>query len=209
VILPQSFYARDALLVAHDLVGCLLVHDDVTLRITEVEAYRWTPDRPDTANHCRMGRTARNAPMWGPPGHAYVYLCYGLHWMLNLVTDRQDEGAAVLIRGAEVVRGEAIVRARRNGGDLVGPGKVAAGLGLDRSFNEHPLFMAGGLEVHAHDVRPRLVVGPRIGVDYADPVDRDAPWRVADAGSRSVARRRGLSNIDDGVVDAPSPPQRH
>lgn len=70
-ILPPSFYARDALEVAYDLLGAEIRHGEVRLRITEVEAYRF-PD--DTANHCRMGRTPRNAPMWGPPGHAYVYL---------------------------------------------------------------------------------------------------------------------------------------
>ena len=97
-LLPQSFYARDALLVARDLLGKLLVRDAVALRITEVEAYRWPGD---TANHCRAGRTPRNAAMWGPPGHAYVYLCYGMHNMLNLVTDREGEGAAPFIAIAE------------------------------------------------------------------------------------------------------------
>src|SRR5689334_13275606 len=77
-ILPQSFYARDALVVARELLGKLIRRDGVVLRISEVEAYR--PN--DSASHCRMGRTGRNAPMWGPPGHAYVYLCYGIHNML-------------------------------------------------------------------------------------------------------------------------------
>lgn len=79
VILGEDFYRRDALDVAADLIGKLLVHDTVRLRITEVEAYRHLPPPGDTANHCRAGRTARNAPMWGPPGRAYVYLCYGIH----------------------------------------------------------------------------------------------------------------------------------
>src|SRR6476646_9919401 len=94
-ILPQSFYARDALLVAEALLGMHLQRDGIVLRITEVEAYRHPND---SASHCRMGRTARNAPMWGPPGHAYVYLCYGIHCLLNLVTGQEGEGAAVLIR---------------------------------------------------------------------------------------------------------------
>jgi DNA-3-methyladenine glycosylase len=98
--LPQSFYARECLEVACDLIGKQLVHGPVRLRITEVEAYR---HGGDTANHCRFGRTARNAPMWGPPGHAYVYLCYGIHQMLNLVTDEDGRGAAVLVRAAELV----------------------------------------------------------------------------------------------------------
>src|SRR3954453_1323710 len=108
--LPQSFYARDALDVAETLLGKLLQRGEVVLRITEVEAYRHPND---TANHCRMGRTPRNAPMWGPPGHAYVYLCYGIHRMLNLVTNDEGEGAAVLIRSCEPVAGLATVAERR------------------------------------------------------------------------------------------------
>jgi DNA-3-methyladenine glycosylase len=88
-LLSRQFYARDALDVARDLLGQEFWQGAVGLRITEVEAYRY-PD--DSANHCRRGLTARNAPMWGPPGHAYVYLCYGLHQMLNLVTNRDGEG---------------------------------------------------------------------------------------------------------------------
>src|SRR5688500_13424039 len=111
-LLPQAFYARDALVVAPELLGKLLVHGGVVLRITEVEAYRHPGD---TANHCRAGRTSRNEPMWGAAGHAYVYLCYGLHSMLNLVTDREHEGAAVLIRAAEPVAGLSVIAARRGG----------------------------------------------------------------------------------------------
>ncbi len=93
--LPATFYARDALDVAAELLGAQVTANGVTLRITEVEAYRFPGD---TANHARMGRTPRNAPMWGPPGHAYVYLCYGLHRMLNFVTGPEGHAAAVLIR---------------------------------------------------------------------------------------------------------------
>lgn len=192
-LLPASFFARDALDVARELLGKHLRHGDVLVRITEVEAYR---AGGDTANHCRMGRTERNAPMWGPPGHAYVYLCYGMHHMLNLVTDADGVGAAVLIRGVEPVMGVEIVAARRGGrGDpssLAGPGKVAQGLGLDRSFNHAPLFMAGGLEAREGPPPPGIVAGPRVGIDYAEPEHRAAPWRLAIAGSRWVSHRRGL-----------------
>jgi DNA-3-methyladenine glycosylase len=149
-ILPQSFYARDALVVARDLLGKLLRRDEVVLRITEVEAYRHPND---TANHCRMGRTIRNAPMWGPAGHAYVYLCYGIHHMLNVVTDREDEGAAVLVRACEPVgragagrattRRDATRRSGRRPALLTGPGKVGQALGLDTSWSGHPLFERG------------------------------------------------------------------
>jgi DNA-3-methyladenine glycosylase len=193
-LLPQSFFARDALDVAVDLVGRHLVHGDVVLRITEVEAYRFPGD---TANHCRAGRTARNAPMWGPPGRAYVYLCYGIHQMLNLVTNRDDEGAAVLIRAAEPVAGLEIVQQRRGGMSgpalLAGPGRVGAALGLDASFNHHPLYEPGGLELREGTPPSTLLHGPRVGVDYASEADRLAPWRLAEAGSAWVSHRKTLA----------------
>ena len=101
-LLPEAFYVRDALDVALDLLGMWLVRDEVVLRITEVEAYRW-PD--DSASHCRAGRTSRNAAMWGGPARAYVDQCYGIHQMLNIVTNPDGQGAAVLIRGCEPVQG--------------------------------------------------------------------------------------------------------
>jgi len=193
-LLSQTFFARDALEVARDLVGATLRHGPVALRITEVEAYRW-PD--DSANHCHRGPTARNAPMWGPPGRAYLYRCYGLHTLLNLVTGPEGEGAAVLIRAAEPLEGLETIQGRRGGLDgpalLCGPGRVGAALGLDLSFNHHPVTEPGGLEAHAGRPGVRLVFGPRVGVDYAEPRHAAAPWRVADAGSRWVSHRRGLT----------------
>lgn len=191
-LLPQSFFARDALTVARDLLGARLRRDDVVLRITEVEAY--LPG--DSANHCFRGRTARNAPMWGPAGHAYVYVCYGLHHLLNLVTGAEGEGEAVLIRACEPLAGHATLAARRNGvegpGQLTGPGKVGAALGLDRTWNDHPLFLPGGLEVLRGEPAPDILAGPRVGIDYARPEHREAPWRLAVAGSPWVSHRRWL-----------------
>lgn len=196
-LLDQSFFARDARAVAIDLLGRHLRRAGVLLRITEVEAYCW-PD--DTANHCRSGRTARNAPMWGPAGHAYVYLCYGLHQMLNVVTNAEGEGAAVLIRACEPVRGLETIRARRGGKDgpvlLTGPGKIGAALELDTSWSGHPLFRRGGLELHGGEPVDRYLVGPRVGVDYAEPEHREAHWRYAVAGSRWVSQLRGLRPHD-------------
>ena len=198
----RDFFARDALEVAMDLVGCGLVAGEVTLRITETEAYR---DGGDTANHCRFGKTERNAAMFGPPGHAYVYLCYGLHWMLNLVTDREGVGAAVLIRSAEIVSGHELVHARRKVGTpltplaqarlVAGPGKVGQALGLDRRFDHHPVIARGPLELHLATARPVLSSGPRVGIDYAAPEHRFAPWRFADAHSRAITEPRTLSPI--------------
>lgn len=200
--LPQSFYARECLAVAADLLGKLLCHGDVTLRITEVEAYRHPGD---SANHSRVGRTARNAPMWGPAGHAYVYLCYGIHALLNVVTDREGEGAAVLIRACEPVTGHDIVAARRNGqrgpSSLAGPGKVSLGLGVDLSFSGRSLLSADGLFVADQPRAKRILVGPRVGVDYAEPAHRDAPWRLALPDTRWVSQRAQLRELD-GTVPA-------
>lgn len=191
--LPQSFFARDALVVAEALLGKHLRHGSVTLRITETEAYRH-PD--DTANHCRMGRTPRNEPMWGPPGHAYVYLCYGIHSMLNIVTGREGHGEAVLIRACEPVSGLAAVRRRRGQREgvtlLDGPGKVGAALGLDATWSGHPLFEPGGLEVLNGPAPAAILTGPRIGIGYASPEHVAAPWRFAVADSVWVSHRKGL-----------------
>ncbi|MFO0745912.1 MAG: DNA-3-methyladenine glycosylase [Myxococcota bacterium] len=200
-LLPETFYARDALDVAADLLGKLLVRDDVTLRITEVEAYRHLPAPGDTANHGRFGRTARNAPMWGPAGRVYVYIIYGMHPMLNLVTGVEGQAEAVLVRAAEPVAGLPTILERRAwtravGPELlVGPGKVARALGLDLGFNHAALFEPGGLE--AHDAAPveSVLAGARIGIDYADPEHRDAPWRLADAGSAWVAKRKLMAAL--------------
>jgi DNA-3-methyladenine glycosylase len=195
-LLPQSFYARDALDVAYELIGAHLVVPGVVLRVTEVEAYR---SNGDTANHCFVGRTARNEAMWGPPGHAYIYLCYGMHLMLNLVTDADGIGAAVLVRSAEIVRGEELVfeRRRYRGVGLAqltaGPGKVAQALGLSRDHNHHALFRRGALEVREGRAASRIVTGPRVGIDYAALEHRLAAWRIADGDSASVSMRKGLS----------------
>lgn len=187
------FLARDALLVAPDLLGMILVRGRVALRITEVEAYR-SPD--DSASHCRAGKTARNATMWGPPGRAYVYLCYGIHHMLNVVTGEDGVGEAVLVRACEPVTGLPQIRARRGGltgpALLTGPGKVAAALGLDRSTDGESLCAPGGLELHRGAPPAAVLVGPRVGVDYARPRDRRAPYRFAVAGSPWVSHTRTL-----------------
>lgn len=195
-LLPRQFYARDALDVARDLLGQEIWHGNVGLRVTEVEAYRY-PD--DTANHCRAGLTRRNAPMWGPPGRAYVYLCYGLHQMLNLVTNCDGEGAAVLIRSCEPIAGHAVIRRRRGGKEgpvlLTGPGKVGQALGLDTAFSGQALFRRGGLEVRAGERVEAIAAGPRIGIAYAAAADQGAAWRLADADSEWVSHRGSLRRM--------------
>ena len=197
MLLPQSFYDRDALDVAHDVLGAVIVLEEVKLRITEVEAYR---HGLDSANHCRSGRTKRNAPMWGPPGHAYIYLCYGMHWMLNLVTNAEGEGAAVLVRGCEPIEGLERIRSRRGNKNgpvlLTGPGKVGAALNLDQSFNHMALFESGGLEVHSGKAPQQRLAGPRVGIGYADPKDIEAPWRLAIADNPWVSHPKPLRPLE-------------
>jgi DNA-3-methyladenine glycosylase len=187
-LLPQSFYARDALVVAEALLGQHIHAGDVVLRITEVEAYR----QGDSASHCRMGKTARNAPMWGPPGHAYVYLCYGMHHMLNIVTNREGQGAAVLIRACEPVAGLPLIERRRGSvrgpALLTGPGKVGAALALDTAHSGERLFGRGVLELREGSAPDAIVCGPRIGIDYATREHRQAPWRLAVADCAWVSK---------------------
>lgn len=194
--LARAFYERDALEVARDLLGRWLIAGEVVLRIAEVEAYRGPTD---SACHTAAGRTARNEAMWGPPGRAYVYRCYGLHWMLNVVSGQEGDGCAVLVRGAELVEGAAVVEARRGRsgrGTLAGPAKVAQALAVDRGFDGHDLTEAGGLVLAAGVPADRVLAGPRVGIDYAAPADRDAPWRLAIAGSTEVSVRRTLRPAD-------------
>lgn len=191
--LGQDWYLRDVVAVAKDLLGRYLRRGSVILRITEVEAYLGPGD---TAAHTRMGRTPRNAPMWGPGGHAYVYLCYGLHNMLNVVTGHGD-GTAVLIRSCQPVAGLKEVRRRRGGKEgtvlLTGPGKVGQALSLSTRFSGHPLFEPGGLELLPGEPAVRVAVGRRIGIDYASARAVRAPLRFADADSEWVSLRRALS----------------
>jgi DNA-3-methyladenine glycosylase len=165
--------------VAPELLGQRLVRGDVVLRITEVEAYGGPGD---SASHARHGRTARNAVMWGPGGHAYLYLCYGLHWMLNVSTGPEEEAAAVLIRGAEAEAGLDLVLQRRGAkpgarGLLAGPGKVGQALALGRGFDGQALFRAGGLELREGPPPARIEASPRIGIGFATDADQARPWR--------------------------------
>jgi DNA-3-methyladenine glycosylase len=184
-------------LAARSLLGQLLVREGVNLRITEVEAYGGPED---SASHARHGRTARNAPMWGPPGRAYLYFCYGVHWMLNVVTGPEGEASAVLIRGAEVVAGLDTVLQRRKAAKIspqlcAGPGKVAQALGLDRTFDGHDLLAPGGLELRPGTPPARLLAGPRLGIAFATAEDQARPWRFADADSRAVLQRKALGQL--------------
>ncbi|KAK9725622.1 hypothetical protein RND81_05G158000 [Saponaria officinalis] len=183
-ILEQDFCSIDALVLAPLLLGKFLRRDDVILQITEVEAYR--PN--DSACHARSGVTTRTASMFGPGGHAYVYLCYGLHMMLNIVADNEGVGAAVLIRSCAPVSGLTTIQQRRGQITnkpvlLTGPGKVGQALGLSTEWSSHPLYEPGGLELLDGPKPEKILVGPRVGIDYALPEHVNALWRFAIEGS--------------------------
>ncbi|HQE91904.1 MAG TPA: DNA-3-methyladenine glycosylase [Anaerolineae bacterium] len=183
--LPREFYARDTLTVARDLLGKRLVRCDAGVRlsgmITEVEAYIGEDDH---ASHASPGPTARNAPMYGPPGYTYVYLIYGMHHCLNVVTERSGFPAAILIRAIEPLEGLAIIRQRR-GPQLTppnltgGPGRVCHALNIDRSLNNLDLCAADArlwIEDYASIPETRLGQSPRIGV-RGDRAACEARWR--------------------------------
>ena len=174
VALPPAFFDRDAVTVARALLGCVMRRDGVALRVVETEAYR----EADTACHASRGRTPRTAPLFGPPGRLYVYLCYGIHRLVNVVAEPEGCAAGVLIRGATVVAGEARVRRRRGGRlDLIGPGKVGQALAAEVAWSGQPLGHALTLIDGRPRAAERVVAGPRVGIGYATPADQALPWR--------------------------------
>ncbi|XP_022151360.1 DNA-3-methyladenine glycosylase [Momordica charantia] len=206
-ILSKDFFLVDALDLAPRLLGKLLRRDDVVLRITEVEAYR--PN--DSACHGRFGVTARTAPVFGPGGHAYVYLCYGLHMMLNVVADEVGVGAAVLIRSCAPVSGLETIQKRRSQITdkpvlLTGPGKVGQALGLSTEWSNHRLYIPGGLELLDAPEPENILVGPRVGIEYALPEHVNALWRFAIAGTpwisapKNTLRPPGWEEMEQSVA---------
>jgi DNA-3-methyladenine glycosylase len=179
---PKDF-AGDSHDVARLLIGATLLVNGVGGRIVETEAY----DREDPASHSFSGPTPRNAAMFGPPGHAYVYRSYGIHWCLNFVCREEGHGAGVLIRAIEPLQGIALMRERRGVHDprllCSGPGRVGQALGITHALNgarldRSPFQVLTAIE--AHDV----VCGARIGITKA----MDVPWRFGLAGSCFLSR---------------------
>ena len=176
-------FSAPAELVARQLIGVTVLVDGVGGRIVETEAY----DREDPASHAYSGPTERNASMFGPPAHAYVYRSYGIHWCLNFVCREAGHGAGVLIRALEPVAGLDAMRARRDADDewllCSGPGKLCQALGVTRALNGMPLS-APPFELLPAPRELPVVEGPRIGISKAV----DVPWRFGLAGSRFVSR---------------------
>ena len=181
--LGRDFFARSVHDVAPDLLGVTLLVHGVGGPIVEVEAY----DHEDPAAHGFRGRTERNAAMFGPAGHAYVYRSYGIHWCLNFVCEGEGVASAVLLRALEPVHGLDAMRARRRVGDdrllCAGPGRVCEALGVGREHDglalDDPPF-----RLLPREEEPRRVRGPRIGITRA----AERPWRYGVAGSRFVSR---------------------
>jgi DNA-3-methyladenine glycosylase len=182
--LDRAFFARSVHLVAPDLIGTLLLVDGAGGIVTEVEAY----DPEDPASHGYGGRTARNAAMFGPPGHAYVYRSYGIHWCLNFVCEDEGTASAVLIRALAPIRGQARMRRQRGLTEerllCSGPGRLCQALGITGAHDRLPLD-APPFALHARSEVPEIVVGPRIGITKA----ADLPWRYGLAGSPFLSRR--------------------
>ncbi len=205
---PRECLRGDVLGAARALLGAMLVRQPAAPgepvragRIVEVEAYGGSDD---AASHARMGRTERNGPMFGPPGHAYLYLVYGMHHCLNVVAGLDGASAAVLIRAVEPVTGIEAMRDARTAAVrrlsplpaddrlAAGPALVCASFGIDRT--------AGGLDL-CDDVSPLqlrigtppavVAAGPRIGIGYAGEPAVSRPWRLADPASASLSRPIG------------------
>jgi len=181
--LRRPFFARDVHAVARELIGATMLFKGVGGRIVEVEAYHHT----DPAAHSYNGQTRRNAVMFGPPGHAYVYRSYGIHWCVNFVCEEEGSASAVLIRAIEPTDGIAAMRRRRGLKDerllCSGPGRVCEALGITGAHNglalDKPPF---ALSPRRDDVT--IATGPRIGITKAV----DLPWRYGLQGSRFLSK---------------------
>lgn len=181
--LERDFFARSVHAVAPELVGCTLLVDGVGGRIVEVEAY----DGEDPASHGFSGLTERNRSMFGPPGRAYVYRSYGIHWCLNLVCGREGVAEAVLVRALEPTDGLAVMRVRRGLEEerllCAGPGRLCQALGVSRAHDGRALDEAPFALLPSDD-EIEVVRGPRVGISRA----ADLPWRYGLAGSRFLSR---------------------
>jgi DNA-3-methyladenine glycosylase len=183
VTLGRDFFARSVHEVAPELIGVTLLFEGVGGRLVEVEAY----DQEDPASHGFRGRTRGNASMFGPPGHAYVYRSYGIHWCLNLVCEEEGRASAVLVRALEPTTCLDVMRERRGLEDprllCAGPGRVCQALGITRDHDglalDRPPF-----ELLPREGEVEVLAGPRIGITRAG----DLAWRYGLAGSRFLSR---------------------
>ena len=204
MLISRDFFARPSVQVAPDLLGCVLEHQTaaglVAAELTEVEAYA---GEADPASHAYHGKTRRNAVMYGPPGHAYVYFTYGMHFCVNLVCLPEGSASAVLLRAGEIIEGEDLARARRARSaaavavrDLArGPARLCQALDIDRSLDGADVCVAGSpLRVRwpgagPEDRSAKIRTGPRVGIAQAAGV----PWRFWLDGEPSVSVYRAAT----------------
>jgi DNA-3-methyladenine glycosylase len=176
-------FARSVHDVAPELIGATLLVDGIGGRIVEVEAY----DQEDPASHGFRGRTHRNASMFGPPAHAYVYRSYGIHWCLNLVCEAEGVPSAILVRALEPTHGLGEMRKRRGLDDprlfASGPGRLCQALGITREHDGLPLDRPP-FELRERTEPVQVLAGARVGITRAT----ELPWRYAEAGSRFLSR---------------------
>jgi DNA-3-methyladenine glycosylase len=171
MIAKRNFYSRNTIKVAQDLLGCFLLREYkgkiIKAMITEIEAYR---GEYDLASHASKGRTARTEIMYGRPGHAYIYMIYGMYFMLNVVTEEKDFPAAVLIRAVET---PCLPAGRHCNASLQktlnGPGKLTKYLHIDKSLNGHDLTMREKLWIECPEkkIKYKIIKSPRVGIEYA------------------------------------------
>jgi len=213
VLIPRDFFARPSVEVAPDLLGCVLEHETadglVAVELTEVEAYA---GRSDPASHAYRGKTQRNAVMFGPPGHAYVYFTYGMHFCVNMVClGEQGSASAVLLRAGAIIAGEDLARARRTRSPVAegpvsegpgskdrariaprdlarGPARLCQALGIDRGLDGADVCVAGAplrmLSGAGNPARSaKIATGPRVGVSSA----AEIPWRFWYDGDPTVS----------------------
>ncbi len=196
-------------MVARDLLGRLLVrrdgHEWLIARLVETEAYQ----EDDPASHSFGGPRGRNLVMFGPAGHLYVYFTYGMHFCMNVVTGPDGEGSAVLLRGAEPLRGIDVMRVRRGGAAdrllCSGPARLAQAFGVDRSANGTDLVDGGDLRVAAGEpvADDCVTVGPRVGIRRAV----DVPWRFALTDNPFVSRGPRQPTAARSATPSPAPPR--
>jgi len=181
--LKRAFFARSVHQVAPDLIGATLLVNGVGGIIVEVEAYHHT----EPAAHSFRGPTPRNAVMFGPPGFAYVYRSYGIHWCVNFVCEQEGSASAVLIRALEPTHGIATMRRRRHLVDerslCSGPGKLTEALGITDKHNTLALD-APPIALHARATKPAILAGMRIGITKAV----ELPWRYGLKGSKFLSK---------------------
>ena len=208
MLIPRDFFARPSVEVAPDLLGCVLEHETadglVAVELTEVEAYA---GRSDPASHAYRGKTQRNAVMFGPPGHAYVYFTYGMHFCVYMVClGEQGSASAVLLRAGAIIAGEDLARARRTRGPVTegpvskdrariaprdlarGPARLCQALGIDRGLDGADVCVAGAplrmLSGAGNPARSgKIATGPRVGVSSA----AEIPWRFWYDGDPTVS----------------------